>query len=309
MIWERYMKEPKRWPTIAVLVAAQAAWIVIVAVWVVWYVKYRQIKMEPFGMWDVVILAEVSGLFTLILAGIYVLFILYQRQLSLMRTQMYIVQSVTHAFKTPIATMQLYLETMASRDLPEKTKAELIEGMLAVNARLKSLVYNFLESARLSSERRHYAFSEKDLAGLVTSCIENHRVFLKGVDLELKAEKDVTVRVDQDAFDLVFSNLVENAVHYSDGQARVEIEISKDDRWAYLTFSDSGIGIPRERHKDIFKMFRRLPEAVSMWGSGTGMGLFVVRGIVEAHGGSIQVRSGHREHGSTFSIRLPLAKT
>ncbi len=101
----------------------------IVVVWVIWYVKYRQIRMEPFGMWDVVIVTEVSVLFTLILGGIYVLFILYQRQLSLMRTQMYIVQSVTHAFKTPIATLQLYLETMTARNLPEKTKAELIDGM------------------------------------------------------------------------------------------------------------------------------------------------------------------------------------
>jgi signal transduction histidine kinase len=304
------MRQPRRWPTIAILAAVQAAWIVIVVVWVIWYVKYRQIRMEPFGMWDVVIVTEVSVLFTLILGGIYVLFILYQRQLSLMRTQMYIVQSVTHAFKTPIATLQLYLETMTARNLPEKTKAELIDGMLVVNARLKSLVYNFLESARLSSERRHYQFGVVSLQHLVSSCIERHRVFLRGVDINVHAgDEDVAVQVDPEAFDLVFQNLVENAVHYSKGAARVDIDIRKDERFAYLTFSDAGIGIPRERHRDIFKMFKRLPEAVSMWGSGTGMGLYVVRGIVEAHGGTIRVESRDTGEGSAFSIRLPLVRT
>lgn len=88
------MEQPRRWPTILILVAIQTAWIIVVILWVVWYVHYRQVRMHPFGMWDVVIITEVAVLFTLILAGIYVLFILYQRQLTLMRTQMHIIQSV-----------------------------------------------------------------------------------------------------------------------------------------------------------------------------------------------------------------------
>ena len=130
------MEQPRRWPTILILVAIQTAWIIVVILWVVWYVHYRQVRMHPFGMWDVVIITEVAVLFTLILAGIYVLFILYQRQLTLMRTQMHIIQSVTHAFKTPIATMQLFLETMTKRDLPEQTRSELISGMVVANQRL-----------------------------------------------------------------------------------------------------------------------------------------------------------------------------
>jgi len=304
------MRQPRRWPIISIVVLLQTAWIIIVAVWVVWYVRYRQIKMEPFGVWDVVILVEVSVLFTLILAGIYALFILYQRQLSLMRTQLYIVQSVTHAFKTPIATMQLYLETMNARELPEATRKELVGNMMAVNARLKSLVYNFLESARLSSDRRHYTFTVMQARRLIDECIQNHMFFLKDTRIEVNSpDEDIPVAVDTGAFDLVFSNLVENALHYSKGDPVVEISIRRDDRYAYIVFSDEGIGIPREGYRDIFDMFKRLPEAVSMWGSGTGMGLYVVRGIVQAHGGTIRVEPRQGESGSSFSIRLPLART
>lgn len=303
------MKNPSRWPIIAIVAALQTAWIIIVTMWVVWYVRYRQIKMEPFGVWDVVIVVEVAVLFTLILAGIYVLFILYQRQHALMRTQMYIIQSVTHAFKTPIATMQLYLETMASRDLTEPMRKELVQNMILVNARLKSLVYNFLESARLSSSRRPYTFTVLPARSLIERCIENHKVFLKDVTVEVRpGDEDVPVAVDMDAFDLVFSNLVENAIHYSRGNPKVEIDIHRDERFAYIVFSDTGIGIPKDRYKDIFDMFKRLPEAVSLWGSGTGMGLYVVRGIVQAHGGTIRVKSRERGEGSSFSIRLPLAR-
>lgn len=286
----------------------QIAWIIVVVLWVVWYVHYRQVRIQPFGVWDVVIITEVAVLFTLILAGIYVLFILYQRQLTLMRTQMHIIQSVTHAFKTPIATMQLYLETLTKRDLTDKTRSELLKGMIMANQRLKSLVFNFLESARLSSSRQHYNFTVVSAPELMRTCIADHEVLFKDVHINVHADDDdIPVSVDVDAFGMVFSNLVENAMHYSATAPRVDIRLWKEGKWAFMDFSDSGIGIPKDRYRDIFKMFKRLPDAIGLWGSGTGMGLYVVKGIIEAHGGSIRVKSNETGEGSSFSIRLPLA--
>ena len=304
------MEQPRRWPTILILVAIQTAWIIVVILWVVWYVHYRQVRMHPFGMWDVVIITEVAVLFTLILAGIYVLFILYQRQLTLMRTQMHIIQSVTHAFKTPIATMQLFLETMTKRDLPEQTRSELISGMVVANQRLKSLVFNFLEGARLSTSRNQYSFSVVSAPQLIATYVANHEVFFKNVAIGIHAEEDhIPISVDADAFEMVFSNLVENAMHYSTTTPRVDIRLWKDEKWAFMLFSDTGIGIPKDRHRDIFGMFKRLPDAVIMWGSGTGMGLYVVKGIIKAHGGTIRVKPTEPGSGSSFSIRLPLARS
>ncbi|MCK7539881.1 MAG: ATP-binding protein [Marinilabiliales bacterium] len=68
----------------------------------------------------------------------------------------------------------------------------------------------------------------------------------------------------------------------------MDIKMWKEDKWAFMEFSDRGIGIPEEQHRDVFKMFKRLPEAASLWGSGTGMGLYVVKGIIKAHGGNYQ---------------------
>lgn len=304
------MEQPKRWPTILLLIIIQIAWLIVLVIGVVWYIHYRHIRISPIGVWDVVVISEVSILFALILAGIYALFILYQRQLTLLRTQIHILQSVTHSFKTPLATMQLYLETITKRELPENTKAELFNGMQTVNQRLKALVYNFLESARLSSKQRPYTFSAISLPQLISSYIMNNEVFLKDVELHIHALDDtIPVLVDSDALEMVFSNLIENAIHYSTSSPRVDIKMWKEDRWAFIEFSDRGIGIPEEQHRDVFKMFKRLPEGASLWGSGTGMGLYVVKGIIKAHGGNIRVNVVDKGEGTSFRIRLPLARS
>lgn len=302
------MEQPKRWPTILILVIIQIAWLIVLVMGIVSYIHYRHIRMRPIGVWDIVIISEVSILFTLILAGIYALFILYQRQLTLLRTQIHILHSVTHAFKTPLATMQLYLETINRRELPEETKAELLTGMVSVTQRLKSLVNNFLESARQSSSRRLYSFSFSSLPLVISSYIINNEVFLKDVELQLHIkDENIPVKVDSDALEMVFSNLIENAIHYSTISPRVDITLWKDDKWAFIEFSDRGIGIPEEKHRDIFKMFQRLPEGARLWGSGTGMGLYVVKNIIKAHGGSIRVKATDKEEGTSFRIQMPIA--
>jgi len=302
------MQNPKRWPTILIFIALQIAWLTIVIIWIIWYIKYRTIKINPIGPWDIVIIIEVSILLLLILSGIYALFILYQRQLTLMRTQMHFISSITHAFKTPLATMQLYLETMKKRELPGETRNKLLDGMMGENQRLKSLVVNFLASARLSYSKRPYAFSPMTVSELLNIFLKGHESLISEIRMNKTILEDAPISVDIEAMNLVFSNLVENAIHYSADVPQVEIEAWREKSSACLRFSDSGIGIAKDRYRDIFKMFQRLPEAMALWGSGTGMGLYVVKAIVKAHGGTIKVTEGKNNSGTSFLIRLPVAK-
>jgi len=302
------MKNPRRWPAFTVFISLQIAWISIVIIWVIGYIKYNAIRINPIGTWDIVVIIKASTLLLLILAGIYFLFILYQRQLTLMRTQMHFVSSITHAFKTPLATMQLYLETIRKRDLPEETKLKLLNGMIGENQRLKSLVDNFLASARLSYSHKPYVKSRTTVAQFVSDFLKRHESLLTEVTLTTKIHGDAPISIDIEAMHLVFSNLAENAIHYSNDAPKVAIEAWHERGWAYIQFSDSGIGIPREKYRDIFKMFQRLPEARVMWGSGTGIGLYVVKMIIKAHGGNIKVTSGSDVAGTSFLIRLPVLK-
>lgn len=303
------MEKLKRWPTIIIFIALQVAWLSIVVIWVVWYIKNNAMQGgSPIGAWDIVIIVEVSVLFLLILAGIYILFILYQRQLTLMRTQMHFISSITHAFKTPLATMQLYLETINKRELPENTKKQLLKGMMAENQRLKSLVDNFLASARFSYSRRPYVFSRISLAEFINDFLTKNENLLKDVSIRTNVRENSEIQIDKEAMSLVFSNLAENAIHYSREIPRVDMEAWRENTWACIRFSDYGIGIPKEGYRDVFKMFQRLPEAMALWGSGTGMGLYVVKMIIKAHGGTIRVSPGLEGEGTSFLIRLPVVK-
>jgi two-component system, OmpR family, phosphate regulon sensor histidine kinase PhoR len=287
----------------------QIAWLSIVIIGVIWYIHYSHIRMQPIGVWDVVLITEVSLLSILILSGIYALFILYQKQLTLMRTQMHIVSSITHAFKTPLATMQLYLETIKKRDLNESTKDELLDGMLAVNQRLKSLVYNFLESARLSSKKRPYALSPVSISHFIENYVKSHEMLLKDIEFNIHVEDDVSISLDTNAFEMVFSNLIENAVQYSKSIPHVDLRIWRQGKWVLIELSDTGIGIPKDRYSDVFKMFKRLPEAVGLWGSGTGMGLYVVKSIIKAHGGTVKVNEKSKGEGTSFIMRMPVVSS
>ncbi|MRR13965.1 HAMP domain-containing histidine kinase [archaeon] len=302
------MENPKRWPAIITFIALQVAWLAVVVIWVIWYIKYNAVRINPIGVWDIVVITEISVLFLLILAGIYILFILYQRQLTLMRTQMHIISSITHAFKTPLATIQLYLETIRKRDLGDETKNMLLTGMMGENQRLKSLVDNFLASARLSYSRRPYVFSRSSISDFLNEFLAKHEIHLKDITMHTYVPEDMMISVDKEALDLVFSNLAENAIHYSTSRPEVEIEVWREKKWACVRFSDTGIGIPKEQQRDVFNIFHRLPESKSMWGSGTGMGLYVVKMIIKAHGGTIKVSAGKNNIGTSFLIRIPCLK-
>jgi K+-sensing histidine kinase KdpD len=204
--------------------------------------------------------------------------------------------------------VQLYLETIKKRELSEETKNKLLDGMLGENQRLKSLVDNFLASARLSYSERPYIFSPLAVSELLGIFLKGHGSLLNEVRIRETILEDTPISVDTEAMNLVFSNLVENAIHYSADVPQVEIEAWREKNTACIRFSDSGIGIAKERYRDIFKMFQRLPEAMALWGSGTGMGLYVVKAIIKAHGGTIKVTEGKTNTGTSFLIRLPVAR-
>jgi hypothetical protein len=301
------MKESRRWPSVIIFVVMQVAWVAIVILWVVWFVTQHYALIKRIGPWDIVIIVEGAVLLLLILVGIYALFILYQRQLTLTRTQSHILSSITHEFKTPLATMQLYIETIKARDLSPEMTGRLVDGMIGENHRLKSLVEKFLEGARLSQRALPYAFKVVPFKKFIDDFRYKNSNMLESVNMNIDIKDEVYVKIDEDAMNMVFRNLTENTIHYSTQTPRIDIKGWRDKKWLYIEFADSGVGIPEDKHKQIFKIFKRLPEGVSLWGSGTGMGLYIVKQIIKEHGGSIKVdKKTYTKGGSVFIIRLPI---
>jgi two-component system sensor histidine kinase SenX3 len=221
------------------------------------------------------------------------------------------INAVTHELKTPITSIRLFLETLKSREVDEARRREFYDIMLADSDRLLGTVEQVLHAGRTAHKRRLINVAPVDLGQLVRECLDlarlRHNLDAEAIRYDESDEAaGASVAGDRDELRAAFSNLVENAVKYSDNNVRISVELrAPDERHITVRITDSGIGIHRNQLKRIFKRFYRVPGHFMTRFKGTGLGLFIVRSIVEKHGGRVYAESEGLGRGSTFTIQLP----
>ncbi len=221
------------------------------------------------------------------------------------------INAVTHELKTPIASIRLYLETLKTRDVDEDQRREFFNIMLADTDRLLHTVEQVLRAGRTGHKRPRLANSVIDVGEMVRECLELTRVRY-GLNesaliySESPEARSVKVSGDVDELRAAFSNLLDNAVKYSDEEVRVSVSVSAlDNKRVAVRVSDNGIGIQSGQLKRIFKRFYRVPSRFMARVKGTGLGLFIVHSVVRKHGGRVFAESEGLGHGSTFTVHLP----
>jgi len=204
---------------------------------------------------------------------------------------------VAHEINTPLANIMLIAESIRRRSADPWTQGR-IDSMLQQTESAARIVRGLLDFARRPEAR----IGEVDLGELVTHSVN----FLKGkqsadVEVELEVPKDpVFVRADRDQINQVVTNLLNNAYDALDGHGRVTVEVGASAEWAHIRVTDNGPGIVPEVLTHLFEPFiTTKPE-----GKGTGLGLAICHGIVQSHGGEIEVDSEPGQ-GATFEVRLP----
>jgi signal transduction histidine kinase len=301
---------------VTVFLLTQVLWIFLMVVWIQWYVaRYAQLRgiaeqfrtqaaVEGFT-WIPLIVGAI--LLTLFLAGATVIFLYWNKQHRLNQMQRTFVSNVTHELKSPVASIQLALETMAMRRLSDGQKQEYLDMMLNDAERLSSLIDRILGAARI--ERKHSRYNPEPLSmrRFVEEILsEDRHLFEKdGHVVVLEKGKDARVSADRSAMRMVFGNLIENAARYSPRGSTIRLRILPDLRSCRLDVIDEGVGIPRKDLRNIFKMFWRGGQAQSTLPRGTGLGLYIVRNIVSDHKGKVWATSPGPRRGSIFSVRLP----
>jgi signal transduction histidine kinase len=223
------------------------------------------------------------------------------------------INAVTHELKTPIASIRLYLETLKTHKLDEKQRENFYEIMLADSDRLLQTVEQVLRAGRASHKRRRISPTIIDLGEMVRECLDLTRVRynLSADSLHFGESTDgerARIAGDADELRAAISNLLDNAIKYSDKDVHVSVEVATlDDKRVAVRIADRGIGIPSAQLKRIFKRFYRAPGHLIARVKGTGLGLFIVHSIVEKHGGRVYAESPGLGQGSTFTIQLPRA--
>jgi signal transduction histidine kinase len=169
--------------------------------------------------------------------------------------------------------------------------------------RMSKLVEELLDISRIQGGRLSLDLSTFDLGQLVREAVERTVVASGPATVEVRVPPGVMVEADQGRVDQVVTNLVSNAIRYSPEGGLIEIELQPGSDGVSLRVSDRGLGIPPEKQREIFERFAR---AHGPGYGGLGLGLTIAHGIVEQHGGRIEVESsGRGGEGSTFTVWLP----
>ncbi len=219
------------------------------------------------------------------------------------------VSNVSHEIRTPLSLIRMYAETLMLGRLPsDKKKQHYYEVIHHESGRLTYLVNNILDFSKIEANRKTYKLVDADMNKLVNQLYSNYSFSFKenGVKSNLVLSSEpIPIRVDSQAFEEALSNLIENAIKYSDKEPFITITTSIIGNYGYCKVKDMGIGISTNNQTKIFDKFYRGEEALTQKTKGTGLGLNIVKHIIESHQGSITVTSKPNQ-GSTFIIKLPL---
>lgn len=298
------------------LIGIQLVWVLLVVFWIYWFVgRHKEMRklaelyrteMVGYGLeWPV--LVEGLVLLLVVLAGVYIIFLYWKRQADLVKQQKNIMSQVTHELKSPLASLQLHLETIKLRKPPADKLERFLDTMLADTDRLNNLISNLLMAAKLEQRVRPPHYPVVDLGDLVEKVMERQRARLpEGGHLIVQVEREIRAAADTEGMQTVLRNLFENAILYSPASPEITVTLVRKGRTCVLTFRDNGRGIEEKDLKKVFRMFYRVRHPGENI-RGTGLGLYIVKSVIREHRGKISVASEGTGKGCTFTITLPIA--
>lgn len=254
----------------------------------------------------VMILGEGAVFLSLLAFGIYRVRKTFKQEILLSRQQQNFLLSVTHEFKTPLASNKLFLQTLEKHELSKEKQAEIIKKAISDVDRLNSLVDNILLSARIENGEMLLNKEKCSLLQIVNQIIENSgQLSFSKNRINVKTLNDAEVEIDKNAFSSILLNLIENALKYSPAESKVQIEIDKKENKAILRVKDEGIGINEYDKKHAFDKFYRSGNEETRNTKGTGLGLYIVKNLVQWHQAAIHIYD-NQPKGSIFEIQFPI---
>jgi signal transduction histidine kinase len=246
----------------------------------------------------------------LVLGGAYAMYRGVNRELRVAQLQSDFVSAVSHEFRSPLTTLRGIAELLANDRLPnEGRKRQSYVLLERETGRLQRLVEDLLDFGRMESGRKQYRIAPHDVFGVVRAAVTDFReeALASGFQVEMDLDaRAATIQADGEELRRAIRNLLENAVKYSPECRTVWVEGRVNHRQVAISVRDRGIGIDPREQRQIFRKFVRGAAAKKAGIKGTGIGLSMVRQIVDACGGKIRLESAAGA-GSTFTILLPLA--
>jgi two-component system, OmpR family, phosphate regulon sensor histidine kinase PhoR len=265
--------------------------------------QYAQLEKKQAGKRKMII-GEGIVFFCFLLGGLWYVYRSYRRTIELNKRQNNFQLSITHELKTPIASMQLVFDTLKKHEnLPTEKVQELAKMGKRESLRLLSLINDILLSAQLEREWKPN-MREVNIQTLAEATVQQLQGLYPNAQFRFNiAENAQNITADEQGMGHVFNNLIENALKYSGPDAQVEIGTSKVGNQMHIAISDNGPGIADTDKLRVFEKFYRSGNEDLRETKGTGLGLFVVKQIIEAHKGTVKIKD-NLPKGARFELQI-----
>ena len=252
----------------------------------------------------VMYIAEGMVMIGLLFWGMMWIYKNFEKEISLKKQQTNFLLSITHELKTPITAIKLYMETLLMRKVTPEQSHVIIENSLNDAGRLQDLTENLLLSAQLDAKKYELQLVETNLSELIYETVENFskpRHLSNRISLNL--QEQVIDRVDPTAIEMILNNLLTNAFKYTGEESSVVVDLKQTKGQTILQVSDDGPGIKDMDKNRLFTKFFRLGDENTRKTKGTGLGLFIVKNLVDLHKADISIEN-KQPNGTIFEIRF-----
>jgi len=279
-----------------------------------WRVEFFTGGMEDFGIVNIkknFYFWTILTILVLLTFGTVLVVRTIAHEMEVLRIKSDFVSSVSHEFKTPITSIKALIERLQQGKVKSSHKKKEYYSVISQDAdKLSSLVRNILDFSKVEEGRSEYILKETDVAQLVKDEIENFErdKIYAGIKIDLQISPNIPrIYVDRESFSLALNNLLENAVKFSLGKKEIFVKVRKDAANIIIEIEDKGMGISSSEMDKIFDKFYQGKSATQQSIKGTGLGLTLVKHVMDAHEGKVLVKSKIGQ-GSTFSLVFPIGK-
>jgi signal transduction histidine kinase len=289
------------------------------ALYIYWYIEVStglRTIVEKFDLdtaqiftphtWVVILILSI--LVGIILVGIFIIFVYSQKMVQLYRMQHNFINNFTHELKTPVTSLNLYIETFLKHELSRDDQVKYLHYMMHDVDRLSENTSRILNLARIESKSYEGEFIEANLVDVVEQFYSRNAHLFHDcrISIHNPSGRSFPYSMNQSLFEMLLMNLLTNAVKYNESTVpEVTITFLPQRRKLHLCFEDNGIGIDKAHIKKIFRKFYQVGRSDNMTAKGSGIGLYLVQSIARIHKGRVVAQSEGVAHGSVFTVMLP----
>jgi len=243
-----------------------------------------------------------------LLLGVAYLVYNVSTEISLAKMKTNFVANVSHELRTPLALIRMFAETLEMGRVPsEDKKQHYYKTIMSESSRLSQLINNILDFSNIESKKKEYVFKQSNIAALLKQTLDlyHFRFVQQGFTIEKVIDENCPeIEVDSEAVTQAIVNLLDNAVKYTVDEKYIKVMLKKNNGNLELSIQDKGIGINESEQKKIFEKFYRAGSSLVHTTKGSGLGLSLVKHIMDVHHGQINVESKLNK-GSTFTLVFP----